>query len=401
MLADFVKKLPEYDELESILRSCVHCGFCNATCPTYQLLGNELDGPRGRIYLLKQALEGQPVSRLTQQHLDRCLTCRSCETTCPSGVRYGRLLDIGRAIVDQRAGRRLREQMMRSLIKAIFPYRHRFSGLLQVARLMKPVLPKALKQKIPVKQRAVAWPNAGHIRKMLVLPGCVQQTLAPSIDTAAASVLNELGIALLKVQDSACCGALNYHLSDHDKALQFARKNIDACWPYIEQGAEAIVITASGCGVMFKDYGELLKHDEDYAEKAARFSVLAKDISEVVAAEDLTAFKAGNRKVAFQSPCTLQHGQKLTGVVEAILKKTGYQLADVADGHLCCGSAGVYSLLQPVLSRQLLVNKLQALEVNQPDIIATANIGCLSHLQSSSSKKVVHWIELLDKVTEI
>lgn len=401
MLADFVKELPEHDELESILRSCVHCGFCNATCPTYQLLGNELDGPRGRIYLLKQALEGQPVSRITQQHLDRCLTCRSCETTCPSGVRYGRLLDIGRTIVDKRAGRTLREQILRGLIKAIFPYRCRFSGLLHAARLMKAVLPKVLKQKIPVKHCAAAWPTTDHARNMLILPGCVQQALAPSIDIAAAQVLNKLGIALVKVQDSGCCGALNYHLADHHNALQFARKNIDACWPYIEQGAEAIVITASGCGVMFKDYRELLKHDEAYAEKASRFSALAKDISEVVAAEDLTVFKADNRKIAFHSPCTLQHGQKLTGVVEAILEKTGYRLAVVADGDICCGSAGVYSLLQPELSGQLRVNKLGALEVNQPDIIATANIGCLSHLQSGSSKKVVHWIELLGKVTEI
>jgi glycolate oxidase iron-sulfur subunit len=401
MLADFVKELPEHAELESIIHSCVHCGFCNATCPTYQLLGNELDGPRGRIYLLKQALEGQPVSRLTQQHLDRCLTCRSCETTCPSGVRYGRLLDIGRTIVDKRVGRTLRERIMRGLIKAVFPYRYRFSGLLHVARLIKPVLPKAVKQKIPVKHRAVAWPNTDHARKMLILRGCVQQTLAPSIDIAAAQVLNKLDITLVKVQGSGCCGALNYHLSDHHNALQFARNNIDACWPYIEQGAEAIVSTASACGVMFKDYGELLKHDEDYAEKATRFSALAKDISEVVVAEDLTVFKAENRKIAFQSPCTLQHGQKLTGVIEAILKNIGYQLTAVADGHLCCGSAGVYSLLQPELSRQLLVNKLQALEGHQPDIIATANIGCLSHLQSGSSKKVVHWIELLGKVTEI
>ena len=400
MLADFVKDLPEHDELESILRSCVHCGFCNATCPTYQLTGNELDGPRGRIYLLKQALEGEPVSRITQQHLDRCLTCRACETTCPSGVRYGRLLDSGRTIVDERVGRTLREQVTRGLIKSIFPYRHRFSGLLSIARVVKPVLPLALKLKIPHKQAAKAWPKPKHSRKMLILPGCVQQTLAPSIDAAAARVLDKLGIALLNVQESACCGALNYHLSDHHQALAFARQNIDACWPYIEQGAEAIVMTASGCGVMYKDYGELLKHDDVYAEKAARFSALAKDISEVIAAEDLTVFKRGNRTVAFQSPCTLQHGQKITGVVETILKNTGYQLTAVADGHLCCGSAGVYSLLQPALSRQLLENKLQALEVNQPDIIATANIGCLSHLQSASSRKVVHWIELLDEGIE-
>lgn len=394
-LAEFVKQKPEHEELEGILRACVHCGFCNATCPTYQLLGDELDGPRGRIYLLKQLLEGAPVTRLTQQHLDRCLSCRSCETTCPSGVRYGRLLDLGRVMLDEQVARAPWQKVLRGLIKAVLPYRNRFGILLQGARLIKPILPQALKNKIPNKEKALAWPEAIHVRKMLTMPGCVQPALAPSIDAAAARVLDKLGISLLQIKEGGCCGALNYHLSDHEKALAFARQNIDACWPYIEQGAEAVVMTASGCGVMAMDYGELLKHDRDYAEKAARLSALVKDISIVLMSEDLSVFKADSRKVAFQSPCTLQHGQKITGVVEAILKKVGYQLTAVADTHLCCGSAGVYSLLEPTLSMQLLNNKLQALEVNQPDVIATGNIGCLSHLQSASSRKVLHWIELL------
>ncbi|MGZ8225475.1 MAG: glycolate oxidase subunit GlcF [Methylococcaceae bacterium] len=395
MIADFVKEKPEHEELQSILRSCVHCGFCNAVCPTYQLLGDELDGPRGRIYLLKQALQGEPVSKLTQKHLDRCLTCQSCETTCPSGVRYSRLLNIGRTIVDEKAGRTLPERLTRGALKTIFPYQHRFHAFVTVAGLFKLFLPAQLKSKIPVRRVAPAWPNSGHSRIMLILSGCVQQTLAPSIDVAAAKVLDKLGIALRKVQGSGCCGALTYHLSDHQQALRFARRNIDACWPYLEQGAEAIVMTASGCGLMVKDYAELFKHDAAYAVKAVRFSALVKDISEVIAAENFSVFKADNRKIAFQSPCTLQHGQKLAGVVETILQTVGYQLTMVADGHICCGSAGTYSLLQPALSKQLLDNKLQALQANQPDIIATANIGCLSHLQSASSTKIVHWLELL------
>lgn len=394
-LAEFVKSKPEHEELESILRACVHCGFCNATCPTYQVLGDELDGPRGRIYLLKQLLEGGPATRVTQQRLDRCLSCRACETTCPSGVRYGRLLDLGRVMLDERVGRAVGQKMLRGLIKTVLPYQNRFAALLQGARLVKPVLPQALKNKIPASAKAVIWPEPVHDRKMLILPGCVQQALAPSIDAATARVLDKLGISLIPVKAGGCCGALDYHLSDHEKALAFARGNIDACWPYIEQGAEAVVITASGCGVMMKDYGELLRQDCNYAEKAARFSALAKDISIVLVSEDLSVFRGDGRKVAFQSPCTLQHGLKITGVVEVILEQVGYQLTAVADAHLCCGSAGVYSILEPALSRQLVSNKLQALQANEPDVIATANIGCLNHLQSASSKKVLHWIELL------
>ena len=395
-LAEFVKNKPEHQELETILRSCVHCGFCTATCPTYQLLGDELDGPRGRIYLLKQMLEGETVSRLTQRHLDRCLSCRSCETTCPSGVRYGRLLDIGRVMVDENVGRPLLETLQRKLIQMIFPFSHRFERLIKIGWWAKPILPAVLQRKLPERPAVTLWSESDHVRKMLILNGCVQPVLAPSIDSAAAQVLDKLGISLLQVKSSVCCGALNYHLSAHRQAQEFARKNIDACWPFIEQGVETIVMTASGCGVMMKDYDVLLQHDSDYAEKAVKFASMAKDISEIIRVEGAAKFKRERQQtIAFQSPCTLQHGQKLSGVVEAILEEAGYSLKRVVDSHLCCGSAGVYSLLQPSLSTRLLNNKLDALEKHDPDIIASANIGCLNHLQSASSRKVVHWIELL------
>ncbi len=399
-LAKFVKKRPEAEELQNILQDCVHCGFCLATCPTYQLLGDELDSPRGRIYLIKQLLEGEQVSRLTQQHLDRCLTCRACETTCPSGVRYGRLLDIGREIVDSKVSRPYLERAKRWLFCHIFPFPKRFARIIKLARWVRPLLPVAIKQKIPVKQQVATRPELSdkprHTRKVLLLSGCVQPVLAPSIDMVTTKVLDKLGISLIPVQMSSCCGALNYHLSDHSQALAFARQNIDACWPYIEQGVEAILMTASGCGVMIKMYHELLQFDPDYAKKATKVSALAKDLSEILEHEDLSIFKTRHtQKVAFQSPCTLQHGQQITGVVEKLLRQAGYHLTEVADAHLCCGSAGVYSLLQPQLSSQFLGHKLLALEADQPDILATANIGCLTHLQSKSTIEVVHWVELL------
>lgn len=394
--ADCTKEMTGRNGLEGLLRSCVHCGFCNAVCPTYQLLGDELDGPRGRIYLIKQALEGRPVTRLTQRHLDRCLTCRSCETACPSGVKYGQLLDAGKVLVDQKAGRRFGDKLVRYMIIRIFAYRFRFNVFMSLARWIKPVFPQAIKVKIPPKPATLDWPKSEHSRTMLILPGCVQSSLAPSIDVAAARLLYKLGVSLLPVLAGGCCGALPYHLSDHERALIMARKNIDACRVYMEQGAEAVVMTASACGVMAKDYGRLLKDDMDYAVPAARFSAMVKDIGEVLAGEDLSKFEVARKKIAFQSPCTLQHGQKLNGVVEAVLRRVGFQLSEVADAHLCCGSAGVYTLLQPDLSKTLLTNKLLTLESGQPDLIATANVGCLCHLQSSSSKKVVHWIELLD-----
>lgn len=396
LLARFKNTL-EGQEADEILRSCVHCGFCSATCPTYQLLGDELDGPRGRIYLIKQVLEGKEVSSKTQTHLDRCLTCRSCETTCPSGVRYGRLVDIGRHIVEQQVKRNFKQSLLRTLLRMVIPYKNRFGSLLKLGRVMKPLLPQELASKVPDNQVTQAWPVRQHSRKMLVLDGCVQSQVTPNTNITAAQVLDSLGIQLLSASDAGCCGAVSQHLSAHHDALDFVRNNIDAWWPYIEDGIEAIVMTASGCGVMVKDYGELLKRDSVYAARARRVSELTKDISEVVSQADLSLFNAGGQKIkiAFHSPCTLQHGQNINGAVEKILGSLGYQLTEINDGHICCGSAGTYSILQPELSQQLLQNKLQSLNQGQPDIIATANIGCQLHMSSRSKIPVKHWLELL------
>ncbi len=384
-------------EADAILRSCVHCGFCTATCPTYQLLNDELDGPRGRIYLIKQVLEGQPVSKTTQRHLDRCLTCRSCETTCPSGVRYGRLAEIGKAIVDDQVGRGLAQRVIRRGLRAVLPYPARFKPLLAVGRALRALLPLEIKKKIPARQPQRAWPMRNHMRKMLVLDGCVQRCATPDTNAAAARVLDQLGVTLVSVADTGCCGALSLHLNAHDEARAFMKRNIDAWWPHIEAGAEAIVVTASGCGVVVKDYGAQLCNDAEYAAKAARVSALARDLSEVLAREDLRVLKRLNtRRIAFHAPCTLQHGQRLPGVIENLLTQLGFELTAVADAHLCCGSAGTYSILQPDLSRQLLGNKLEHLQSGGPELIATANIGCELHLASRAGVPVVHWVQLLD-----
>ncbi len=398
-LADFVRDTPEGREADAILRSCVHCGFCTATCPTYQLLGDELDGPRGRIYLIKQVLEGREVSRKTQQHLDRCLTCRSCETTCPSGVRYGRLVDIGRAIVEGRVGRGLSERLARRLLRLIVPHAARFGLLLRLGQAVRPLLPGSLQGKVPPRRRAGPWPQHAHARIMLVLDGCAQPTAAPDTNAAAARVLDRLGIRLVAEPKAGCCGALSHHLSAEQEALAQMRRNIDAWWPHVEAGAEAIVMTASGCGAMVKDYGHLLAHDPLYAERAARISALTRDLSEILDREDLSrlGLRGVGRRVAFHAPCTLQHGQKLAGRVEGILARLGFELAPVQDTHLCCGSAGSYSLLQPTLSRQLRDNKLASLQAGGPELIATANIGCQLHLEGGTELPVVHWIELLDQ----
>ncbi|MBI3188526.1 MAG: glycolate oxidase subunit GlcF [Gammaproteobacteria bacterium] len=390
----------EAEEANAILRSCVHCGFCTATCPTYQLLGDELDGPRGRIYLIKQMLEGGGVTRKTQTHLDRCLTCRSCETTCPSGVKYGRLVDIGRYLVDKTISRSWLEQTKRFLLRKIIPYPQRFSALLNLGLKFKSILPDKLQRKFPAIQTGRRWPQIRHARRMLILEGCAQSIVTASTNSAAVHVLDKLGISVTAVKQAGCCGAVSHHLSAHEEALAFMRRNIDAWWSYISKDdVEAIVTTASGCGAMIKDYGELLKHDVVYAEMAQRVSSLAKDISEVLAQENLSTLKIrkDNKKVAFHSPCTLQHGMKLNGVVEKILAQSGVTLMPVNDAHLCCGSAGTYSILQPGLSQQLLENKLQALQANKPDVIATANIGCQMHLASRAGVPVVHWVELLDE----
>jgi glycolate oxidase iron-sulfur subunit len=391
---------PEGEEADSILRACVHCGFCTATCPTYQLLGNELDGPRGRIYLIKQMLEGEPVSEKTRLHLDRCLTCRACETTCPSGVRYARLADIGRGIAERKVPRRALEAGLRSLLRKLLPYPRRLAPLLRAGQWLQPLLPAALRRKVPAVQHPGDWPSRRHQRRMLVLAGCVQRVATPATNVASARVLDRLGVQLITAPGVGCCGAVSHHLSAQREALAFVRRNIDAWWPYIEAGIEAIVITASGCGAVVKEYSELLRHDAAYADKAQRVSALAKDISEVLAAEDLRvgAVPATGTRVAFHSPCTLQHGQQLQGVVERLLERAGFHLTAVADAHLCCGSAGTYSILQPALSKRLLDNKLGALHQGMPDVIATANIGCQLHLAGASRVPVKHWIELLDEV---
>jgi glycolate oxidase iron-sulfur subunit len=381
-------------EADSILRTCVHCGFCTATCPTYQLLGDELDGPRGRIYLIKQMLEGSEVTKKTRNHLDRCLTCRACETTCPSGVRYGRLVDIGREIVEHKVPRGLGDRFTRYLLRQVFPYPARFGFLLNIGWLFKPVLPNVLAKNIPAKQKATAWNTQTRARTMLVLQGCVQSVATPNTNAASARILDHLGIQLIAAQGAGCCGAVSHHLSASEEALDFMRRNIDAWWPHIEQGAEAIVVTASGCGAVVKDYGTLLQHDSAYAEKAKKVSALAKDISEVLMHEQLPKTKNRTR-VAFHSPCTLQHGQQLAGVVETILQNAGFELCSIENTHLCCGSAGTYSILQAKLSQQLLKNKVQALQADQPDVIATANIGCQLHIATRAGTPVVHWIELL------
>ncbi len=397
-LLDHVRETSAGREAEDILRTCVHCGFCTATCPTYQLLGDELDGPRGRIYLIKQVVEGAAVGSRTQLHLDRCLTCRACETTCPSGVRYGRLLDIGRAMVERTVRRPLHVWLLRRILRAVIPFKRRVAPGLRLLQVLRTFLPATLRRSIPAFERPTAWPTTAHARVMLALEGCVQPLMAPNIDAATARVLDRLGIRFLRIPASGCCGALSYHLGAHAEGLAFARRNIDAWWPHVEAGAEAIIITASGCGTMVKEYGHLLRDDSAYAGRAARISAITLDIGQALRREDLTKLSAPHTgtRVAFHSPCSLQHGQSLGGVVESILRDTGFELTPVPDAHLCCGSAGTYAILEPALSRRLLTNKLAALESERPTLIGTANIGCLLHLKSRASVPVKHWIELLD-----
>ena len=400
-LADFIKDTAEGQEAEAILRSCVHCGFCTATCPTYQLLGDELDGPRGRIYLIKQVLEGAEVTAKTQAHLDRCLTCRNCESTCPSGVQYGRLLDIGRHVVDDRVARPLSQRILRSALKNALPRKWLFTPAMKAGQMLRPLLPQALKNKVPVARAAGAWPSGQHARKMLLLDGCVQPAMAPSINTAAARVLDALGVQLIVAPKAGCCGAIRYHLNDQQGGLDDMRRNIDAWWPLVEAGAEAIVMTASGCGATVKDYGHLLARDLDYAEKARRISELTRDLSEILPEFEaqLAQRLAGKvtQRVAYHPPCTLQHGQQIRGKVEGVLRAVGVDVQLCADSHLCCGSAGTYSVTQPALSFQLRDNKLANLQATRPDMIVSANIGCLTHLQSGTETPVQHWIELIDR----
>jgi glycolate oxidase iron-sulfur subunit len=397
-LSEDARQLPRAAEAERILRSCVHCGFCNATCPTYQLLGDELDGPRGRIYLIKQVLEGNDVTRATQEHLDRCLSCRNCETTCPSGVDYHNLLDIGRAVVDAAVPRSLGQRLLREGLRGVVPNRGLFKGLVGGGQVFRALLPDTLKAKLPRNVRsAKPRPTTRHDRQVLMLEGCVQPSLSPNTNAAAARVLDRLGISVAPIREAGCCGAVDYHLDAQATGLDRARRNIDAWWPAIESGAEAIVQTASGCGAFVKDYGHLLSSDPAYADKAAKVSALAKDLVEVLRDEPLDQLGVhSDQRLAFHCPCTLQHAQRLGGAVEAILEKLGFNLTPVPDSHLCCGSAGTYSLTQPELSRQLRDNKLNALESGHPEVIATANIGCQTHLDGAGRTPVRHWIELVE-----
>ncbi|HNQ05176.1 MAG TPA: glycolate oxidase subunit GlcF [Thiobacillaceae bacterium] len=388
---------PEGREAEAILRSCVHCGFCNATCPTYRLLGDELDGPRGRIYLMKQMLEGRPVTAQTRLHLDRCLTCLNCETTCPSGVRYGRLLDIGRTMVEQRAPRSAWERLKRQAVRTGLTTPALFEPALKVGRWVRDWLPAPLKSHVPPAVQPCIRPDGAHARTMLVLEGCVQPGLAPEINVAAARVLGRLGIRLISAAGAGCCGAIDQHMAAAQAARKAMRRNIDAWWPHIQAGVEAIVLTASGCGSLVKEYGHHLRHDPDYRAKAARVSALARDLSEVLAREDLDGMRAPHSsRVAFHPPCSLQHGQQIRGVVEDILARAGFELVPFAEPHLCCGSAGTYALLQPELSHTLRERKLGHIQAARPGIIATANLGCRMHLAAGTDVPVVHWISLLE-----
>lgn len=401
-LSDAAKQLPRAEEAESILRSCVHCGFCTATCPTYQLLGDELDGPRGRIYLIKQVLEGEPVTASPQLHLDRCLSCRNCESTCPSGVKYHDLLDIGRAVVEQQVPRPLGQRLLREGLRAVVPHPAAFKALAKVGQTLRPLLPNALKAKLPAQvHHAGQRPAPRHPRRVLLLEGCVQQALSPNTNAAAARLLDRLGISVEPAPEAGCCGAVDYHLDAQAQGLQRARHNIDAWWPAIEGGAEAIVQTASGCGAFVRDYGHLLKDDARYAAKAARVSALARDLVQLLQAEPLEQLGlCTEQRLAFHCPCTLQHALKLGGAVEGLLTRLGFHLTSVPDGHLCCGSAGTYSLTQPALSRQLRDNRLAALESGKPAIIATANIGCQLHLDGAGRTPVRHWIEIVEDALE-
>jgi len=402
-LADFIKHTPDGDTAEAILRRCVHCGFCNATCPTYQLLGDERDGPRGRIYLIKQVLEGAPVTASTQLHLDRCLTCRNCESTCPSGVEYGRLLDIGRQAVEARVARPLMERVKRRVLAEALPRRWIFTPTYRAGQLVRPLLSKDLQDKLRPMPAAGGVPRRGHARRMLLLEGCVQPAMAPNINAAAARVLDAVGVQLIRAPKAGCCGALRHHLNEHAAALDDMRRNIDAWWPLLEErDIEAIVMTASGCGATVKDYGHLLAHDPAYAAKAARIALLTRDLSEVLPAFEadllplLKKPAAASQRLTYHPPCTLQHGQQVRGKVESLMRAAGFEVRLCADSHLCCGSAGTYSLLQPALARQLRDDKLDRLAQTEPDVIVSANIGCINHLQSGSETPVRHWIELLD-----
>ena len=401
--SEFLKSL-DGQRVEKILRKCVHCGFCNATCPTYQLTGDELDGPRGRIYLIKNFFEQtseQSNNNVSLKHLDRCLTCLACETTCPSGVKYGELADIGRKHINASSKRSIANKIRRKLILALFSKSSRVTVFLSFAKLIKPFLPAALAKKVPtlskfaVETEVVGTNTQTVDSKFLTIKGCVQNSVAPEINQATKKVLANCNIQLDE-SDASCCGALAFHLTELDEAYGIIRKNIDSWYGSLANNHDKFLVNSSGCSSFIKQYGTIMQDDNEYAEKANYISNNCIDLAEL--ASELTPINpTSNQKqtVAFHSPCTLQHGQQINDEIENALKLSGYELVKIQDSHLCCGSAGSYSLLEPELSSQLLKNKVVNLERNQPDIIATANIGCLMHLKSGTDLPVKHWIELL------
>jgi glycolate oxidase iron-sulfur subunit len=389
---------PGVSEANDILRACVHCGFCNATCPTYQLLGDELDGPRGRIYLIKNLLEGNRIDDKSVSHLDRCLTCRSCETTCPSGVQYGRLLDIGRGLVAERTTRPLSKRIISSLLRLVVPRHYLFKPLLTIGQFFSPVLPTFISRMIPPKQQSIgALTTEKQVeesgKSVLILHGCVQKAATPGVNQALEDLLALKGVDVLSLQDEGCCGALEYHLSAHEQGLERMRHLIDKLHERLPQ-IDHIVSSASGCGVTIKEYPLHLANDPEYLDKAKAVVSKVVDVAELLSEFE---FECSPKKVAVHTPCSLLHGQKLSGMVEKVLKKSGMTIVESRESHLCCGSAGTYSILQPKLSGRLLTRKLEVLEENSPEVIVTANIGCQLHLQSEADTRVMHWVELIHK----
>ena len=403
-ISDELISTPDGREANRILRSCVHCGFCTAACPTYRLLGDELDSPRGRIYLIKGMLEGGVTTDKTRLHLDRCLTCRACETFCPSGVEYGHLLDIGRKHLEQKINRDWFSKLQRYVLRQILPYRNRFLYLLKLGQCFRPVLPEKIKMVIPKREKNKLVTVRQHDRKMVLFTGCVQSALTPHTNVSATRILGKLGIETLTVPAETCCGAIDFHMTEIDSAKKHMKRNIDAWWPLVEAGIEAIVSTASGCGVMLKEYAYILHDDPEYIQKAEKIHSLIRDISEIILQEDISLLKKqigdNTKRLVFQNPCTLQHGQKLPTSTEKILQQLGFDLIPVSEKHLCCGSAGVYSIFQKKISKQLQQQKIENLLAGKSDVIITANIGCQMHLQKVSKVPVKHWIVVVDEAMQ-
>jgi glycolate oxidase iron-sulfur subunit len=404
---------PETAQSERIIRKCVHCGFCLATCPTYLELGNELDSPRGRIYLIKDMLEGgKPADAETTLHIDRCLSCLSCATTCPSGVDYMHLVDHARAHIEATYRRPFADRMIRHMLAFVLPHPARFRMALTAARFARPLAPllealggpfrriaAMLRLSTAVPPRSAAplqTIQTASGRRVAILAGCAQSVLDPGINAAAERLLARFGIATVHPRGETCCGALVHHMGRTDEARDFARRNVDAWIREIDDGLEAILITTSGCGTLIKDYGHLLGQDPTYAAKAAEVARRTFDISEYLAGLDLPAAGVSRLNVAYHAACSLQHGQRITVQPRLLLERAGFAVSEIPEGHICCGSAGTYNILQPDIARQLRDRKLSNIALTGASVIASGNIGCMTQLASATSTPIVHLVELLD-----